>query len=205
MALSYPLTLPATRWPAEITIRARSVVGMSVSPFSQEQQVYVHQGECWMLSVVLQAMKRADAEKWVSMLLGLNGVEGTFLMGEPVNTSPQGTWLGSPKVLGAHAIGVKSIAMDGFTAGATVKAGDWIQQSSGANSHLYKIVQDATADGSGLLTLEIWPRLRLALVDNETFVTSSPKGIWRLASNEREWSIRHAQIYGIAFDAMEAL
>lgn len=205
MAISYPLSLPATDWPAEIEFGAESVVGINVSPFTKEQQVYAHQGECWMATVTLQPMKRATAEQWVAFLLALNGVEGTFLMGDPVNTSPQGTWLGAPKVLGAHAVGVKSIAMDGFTAGATVKGGDWFQTGTSGNAHLHKVVQDGTADGSGLLTLEIWPRLRAALSDNDTFDTSSPVGLWRLASNKRGWTIRRAQIYGIQFDAMEAL
>jgi hypothetical protein len=108
-------------------------------------------------------------------------------------------------VLGAHAARVKTIAMDGFSAAATVKAGDWFQIGSGANTHLHKVVQDATADGSGLLTLEIWPRTRAALADNDTFVTSSAKGIWRLAENSRRWTLEDVRIGGIAVAAIEAL
>lgn len=205
MAISYPLTAPALRSERGITIRASSVVGVSASPFTKEQQVYAHPGESWAADVQLAPMTRADAETWIGFLLALNGMEGTLLMGETLNTAPRGTWAGSPKVFGAHAAGVKSIAMDGFSAGATVKAGDWFQTGSGSSTHLHKVVQDATADGSGLLTLEIRPRLRAALADNDTFVTSSPKGLWRLASNDTEWSIGLAQIYGVQFSLIEAL
>ena len=139
-------------------------------------------------------------------ILALNGREGTFTMGDPVNVAPRGTWAGSPKVVGPLAVGVKSIPMDGFSASATVKAGDWFQTGSGASTHLHKIVQDATADGSGLATLEIWPRTRAALVDNATFTTASPKGLWRLVDNGRNWSIGLAQLYsGLRLSCIEAL
>lgn len=203
MALTFPLSLPSVGL-RSIAFRAQSVVGLSESPFTLEQQLYEHQGEGWGADVKLPRMRRADAEPWVAFLLGLRGIAGTFLMGDPINTSPRGTWAGSPKVLGAHAARVATIAMDGFTAAATVKAGDWFQTGTGANTHLHKVVLDATADGAGLLTLEIWPRTRAALADNDTFVTASPKGLWRLASNEREWSIELAQMYGLSFSCVEA-
>lgn len=196
--------MPATDWPAEITFRAQTVAGVSESPFTFEQQVYVHQGERWLASVLLQPMKRADAEQWVAWLLALNGKEGTFLMGDPVNTSPLGTWV-TPLVNGTHAARVKTVAMKSMAAGATGKAGDWLQLGTGANSHLHKVVQDFTADGGGLASVEIWPATRAALSNNDAVDITGARGLWRLASNEREWSIRRAQIYGIAFDCVEAL
>jgi hypothetical protein len=208
MSLSYPLTAPSTsvtKEPSRIELTERSVVAVQESPFTLNQTVYVHAGMAWMLDVQLPPMKVANAAEWCGFLSGLNGMEGTFLMGLPTITAPRGTWAGAPKVLGAHAAGVRSIAMDGYTAGATVKRNDFFQTGSGSSTHLHKIVQDATADGSGLLTLEIWPATRAALADNDTFTTSSPKGLWRLAANERNWSIEKAQVYGISFRAMEAL
>jgi len=206
MTISYPLNLPSGNRVREIAIRPASVVGASRSPFTFEQQVYVHQGQMWQASVALIPMKRVDAAPWRAFFLALNIREGTFLMGQPVETDPQGTWAGTPKVFGAHAAGVTSIAMDGFSAGATVKGGDQFQTGSGSSAHLHEVAQDATADGSGLLTLEIWPRLRAALADNDTFVTSSPKGLWRLDMDEAEWVYTLGQLYrGISFSAIEAL
>ena len=205
MALSFPLAWPSVATARRVTIRARSTVGVSASPFTAEQQVYVNQGEVWALDVQLPPMKRAAAEDWIGFLVALNGMEGTFTAGQPGYTAPRGDWLGSPKVHGAHAAGVKSIAMDGFTAFATVKRGDWFQTGSGSSAHLHKIVQDGTADSGGELTLEVWPRTRAALADDATFTTTSPVGLWRLASNDREWDIDLAMIYGISFSAIEAL
>jgi hypothetical protein len=200
MALSYPLSLPSTSTPAAITIRGRSSVGMSASPFSFSQQVYAHQGDAWEADIELPPMKRAAAEEWVAFLLGLNGMEGTFLMGDPVNTSPRGTWnTGTPLVNGASQTG-RTLVIDGIS-GKTAKAGDWFQLGSGSSARLHKVVQDLSGNGS----LEIWPRLRSSPVDNDPLTVTSPVGLWRLASNTREYSIGQAQIYGIRFSAIEAL
>lgn len=205
MALSYPLAAPTVKGPSGVEFGALSAAGMSQSPITFEQQVYVHPGMLLTMEVRLPPMKRAAAEEWVAFLLALNGHEGTFLMGDTVNTSPRGTWAGSPLVNGSHAARARSIAMDGFTAGATVKAGDWFQVGSGASTHLHKIVQDATANGSGVATLEIWPSLRATLADNASLTTASPKGLWRLAGNASKWSIELAQSYGLSFSAIEAV
>jgi len=206
MTISFPLTFPTAVTPSRIVVRAVSVVGISESPFTLEQQGYVHQGQRLEADISLPPMQRANAETFIAFLLALNGREGTFTMSpDPANPSPRGTWDGSPKVLGAHAAGVTSIAMDGFGGFATVKAGDWFQIGTGSATELHKVVQDATADSGGQLTLDIWPRTRAALADNDTFDTSSPVGLWRLASNTREWSIEIAGMYGLGLSVTEAL
>lgn len=188
-----------------IVFRARSTVGVSASPFSAEQQLYVHQGEVWSAEVSLIPMRRADAEEWVAFQLALNGMEGTFLLGDLLNISPRGTWSGgSPLVAGASQSG-KVLNVDGLTAGATGKKGDWFQLGSGSGSRLHKLTLDFTANGAGEAGLDFWPRLRSSPSDDAPLTLASPKGVFRLASNEREWSIELAQLYGLSFACIEAL
>lgn len=205
MALSYPLSLPS-KGPARMVFRGGSVVGVSASPFSREQQVYAHQGDWWEVDVSLPPMERANAEAWIGFLLGLNGREGTFLLGDPVNTATRGVGTGSPLVKGASQTG-KTLLTDGWTISQTgiLKAGDWLQLGSGSSTRLHKIVQDADSDGSGNATLEIWPRLRESPADNAALTVASAKGLWRLAGNLREWSLERAGKYGLSFNAVEAL
>lgn len=205
MALSYPLSLPS-KGPRRLQWRAGSTVGVSTSPFTAEDQVYVHQGEWWECDVTLPPMKRADAEPWVGFLLGLNGREGTFLLGDSANTAPRGVGTGTPLVKGGSQTG-KTLETDGWTAGQTgiLKAGDWFQLGSGSSARLHKVVQDADSDGSGNATLEIWPRLRSSPADNAALTVSSPKGLFRLLSNQREWSLELAAVYGISFSCREDL
>lgn len=205
MTISYPLTAPTVRSPRNVRIGRISTVGLQMSPFTKEQTTYVHQGEMWKMDVSLPPMSRTLAEAWVGFLLALNGPEGTFLMGQPGYTTARGTWsANSPLVNGASQTG-KSLAVDGLTASATVKAGDWLQLGSGSSTRLHKVSQDATANGSGQVTLDIWPRLRSSPSDNAAVTISSPKGIWRLARNDQDWDIDLALIYGLSFSAIEAL
>ncbi len=205
MSLSYPLALPTATGFAEITIRARSVVGLGESPFNFAQQAQALGGERWEADVTLPAMKRAAAEDWIGWLIALNGQEGTFLMGDPVNTSPRGSWAGTPLTSGVHGARVKTLVIDGATPGATFLRGDWFGVGSGSSSHLHRLVQNSTANGLGVATLDIWPGLRESLADNTALTIASPKGLFRLNSNVREYTVGLAQFHRIRFSCIEAL
>ena len=189
-----------------MNIRARSVVGFSASPFTGQQQVYKHQGQWWEAEVTLPPMKRADAEQIAAFLLKLNGQYGTFTLGDKANTVPRGVGTGTPLVYGADQTGA-SLVTDGWTTSTTgiLKAGDWIQLGSGSATRLHKVLSDVNSDASGIATLDIWPNLRSSPADNASITVNSPKGIWRLASNEVNYSIDEASIYGITFACVEAL
>lgn len=208
MTISFPVALPTTKTARQVRFTARSVVGMGRSPFSGSQQVYAHAGTWWEAAVELPPMERADAEEWIAFLLKLNGREGTFTMGDPANPSPRGTWSsGSPKVYGGVSVaGGRTLAIYGLTDGLTIKAGDWLQLGSGSTSHLHKAVADATIGSSPSgATLDLWPYLRATPVHDDAIVVSSAKGLWRLASNQRDWSVEIAQVYGLSFSCIEAL
>jgi hypothetical protein len=207
MAISYPITLPTSPTLRDITIRARSVVGTRASQFTLQPQSYVWGGQIISALCRLPPMpSRADAEAWVAALVSLNGMEGSFLLGDTANTTPRGTATGTPLVKGAGQTG-RTLITDGWTAGVTgiVKAGDWFQLGSGSTARLHKIMVDANSNGSGEATLDIWPALRSSPADNAALTVSSPKGRFMLASNETEWSIDEARVYGLSFEAVEDL
>lgn len=205
MAISFPVTFPDLGIKS-MTIRAVSVVGMNQSPFTGQQQVYKHQGQWWEAEITLPPMKRADAEQIAAFLLKMNGRYGTFTLGDPANTAPRGVGTGTPLVSGGSQTGGELIT-DGWTTSTTgiLKAGDWIQLGSGSATRLHKVLNDVNSDGSGAATLDIWPNLRSSPADNAQITVTAPKGQWRLAGNQSEYSIDEASIYGITFACVEAL
>lgn len=206
MAIASPVTPPAALKLAQIEIHRNSVVGESRSPFTGEEQVYVHQGEWWEFDATVRLMKRADADDVNAFLSSLNGKEHYFLFGDPTHASARGSWGGTIQVNGAHAAGVKTVSLKGLTATTgTIKACDMLQFGSGSATRLHEIVVNGTADGSGVVSAEIWPRTRAALADNATVTIVSPKGLWRLASNRRSHVVRRGLIYEVRFAAVEAL
>lgn len=69
---------------------------------------------------------------------------------------------------------------------------------------LHKVLFDVNSDGSGNVSLSLWPNLRSSPADSAAITIASPKGKFMLASPP-EWSIDEAQTYGIEFTAVEDL
>ena len=209
MAISYPLSLPSVAGIKNVNFRAVNTVGISASPFTYAQQVYKYEGQKWEAEVTLPSMQRENAEEWISFLVKLKGKYGTFLMGDPNGATPRGSAsssAGTPLVNGASQTG-SSLIIDGVPASATgyLKAGDYISLGTGTSTRLYKVLDDADSNGSGEITVEIFPDLRTSPDDDATVTVSSAKGVWRLNDNNTNWSIDVIAIYGLTFACEEAL
>lgn len=206
MAITYPLTLPSHTGIRNITLRAVNTVGLTQSPFTYAQQAVAHSGQRWEVDVTLPAMNRADAEQWVAFLISLRGQLGTFTLGDPVGASPRGSAGGTPLVNGASQIG-GTLAIDGCTASQTgwLKAGDYIQLGTAGSATLHKVLADVDSNGSGQVSVDIWPYIRTAPSDNASVTVTNTVGRFRLASNTQNWSIRDTALYGITFGGVEAI
>jgi hypothetical protein len=209
MAITYPLALPTVTGIAQITLTARNSVAVTSSPFTFKQQILQHQGSRWEATITLPPMQRANAETWISFLISLYGQYGTFLLGDPIGATARGsaaTTPGTPLVNGASQTG-NTLNIDGAPNSATgyLKAGDYIQLGSASTSQLYKVLADANSNGSGEVSVDIWPALRSSPTDNSTVVVSSAKGLFRLTTPESSFSIDTASFYGLAFAAVESL
>ena len=209
MAISYPLSLPTVTGIANIVLTARNSIAVATSPFTLTQQVMQHQGSRWEANVTLPPMKRESAEEWIAFLISLNGQYGTFLLGDPLGATARGSASsspGTPLVNGGSQTGT-TLNIDGAPNSATgyLKAGDYIQLGSGSGTQLYKVLADANSNGSGQVSLDIWPSLRSSPSDNAAVTVASAKGLFRLSSSDASFSIDKASIYGITFAATEAL
>jgi len=205
MSITFPVQFPTYNI-RSVNIRARSIVGMSVSPFTGQQQVYQHSGQWWEMEITLPPMKAEDAEAVAAFLLKMNGSYGTFLLGDPANRAPRGVGTGTPLVNGSGQSG-NSLVTDGWTASQTgiLKAGDWIQLGTGTATRLHRVLSDANSDASGNATFDIWPNLRSSPSDNAAIIVNSTQGQWRLASNEMQYSIGGAKVYSFTIACMEAI
>lgn len=206
MTISYPLALPTHTGIRSVELRATNAVAYGRSPFTFGGQVFAYSGQMWQADVTLPPMKRADAEQWIAWLISLRGQYGTFLMGDPLGGTPRGVATGTPLVNGAGQTG-GSLVLDGATINVTgwLKAGDYIQLGSSTTARLHKVLADASSDGSGNVTLDLWPHIRTAPDDNAAITVSNAQGLFRLASSEMSWSANEAAIYGLTFGAMEVI
>lgn len=203
MAIVYPIDLPSSPKPSGYTLNGISSAAMSQSPFSGSQQVQLLQSEYWSFSLSLPPMNSAQAKEWFAAMKSLKGKYGTFLWGDPIWTTPVGTWGGTPVIDGASQNGYV-LNVRGLSAAATIKAGDFFQIGDGATRRLHMATVDAVADGSGLAAIDIWPALREPTTDGISITPSSPKGIFRLATNAASLSWQPFK-YGMDLEIMEAI
>ena len=168
-----------------MTMRLRSATAISTSPFTFDQQTYQHQGVRWESEVSLPPLSRSDAKQVEAFFASLRGQGSTFTLGNPLhNITAVGTITSGTK---------NATTVTGSVAGAV--AGDYFE----VGGSLY-IVTDV-----GDTTFDIMPPLRTAISAPTTLDFSLPKGTWRLASNEIEWSINEASLYGFTFACVEAI
>lgn len=203
MAITYPLSLPTNTSIQSMTLRAKNTVAMSVSPFTYAQQVVAHSGQIWEADIKLPPMKRKDAEEWVAFLLSLRGMLGTFKLGDSVGATARGALGGTPLVNGGSQLG-GVLNINGASNSVTdwLKAGDYIQLGTEGTATLHKVLKNASSDGSGNVSLDIWPYITTSPANGAAVVTSNTYGRFRLASNEQNWDINHAATYGIVFGAV---
>lgn len=208
MTITYPLPFPTNKGVASVLLGGTAIVGVSTSGFTGEQYVQAHSGRFWSGGLVWPTMKRSNAEQIIAFLLSLNGMQGTFLMGDPNGATPRGTASstpGVPVVQGASQTGL-TLDIDGIPAGESgyMLQGDYFQLGSGASSSLHKLTKDADTNSAGEVTLDFWPNLRTAPSNNAPLTVSDAKGLWRLATNTIEWDIDTAAFYGLSVPIREA-
>jgi hypothetical protein len=203
MAISYPLTMPSYPGVTRVTFSQVNAVAISESPWTFSSQTQVHQGQKWQAEFTLPVMAREHAEQWMCFLLQLNGTAGTFMLGDPLQTFPRGNWSGVPVVNGGGQRG-NSLAIRGFAAGATIEPGDMFQ--IGVRLYKYIGTTAVAANGSGQATIDIFPRLREIPADGTGIITITPKGLFRLSSNDIEiYSSHQMEYYEVGVSAVEAL
>jgi hypothetical protein len=141
------------------------------------------------------------------MLLQLRGGVNHLSVYDPVRTAPQGTMRGTLTLNGTHGGGIVALSVTGGggQAGATLKAGDWLQIGSGlGTSQLVKVMADATANGSGVISLTVEPPLRGGFSSGTAVTWNKTLGYYKQTS-EPAWSYAPARMAGgYAADLLES-
>lgn len=206
MTITYPLAFPRNIDLASISLGYTTASVLSESPFTFKQQAVSHAGQRINGRASFPPMNKDDAGQVIGFLMSLQGVRGTFLMGDPSRQTPSGVGGGTPLVNGAGQTG-QQLIIDGAPNSTTgwLKAGDYVQLGSGGATSLHTVLQDVSTDASGNATLDLFPKLRTSPADNAALTISNTVGLWRLNSNQQNWDVNDAAIYGISFGFFEAV
>jgi hypothetical protein len=189
--------------PSTLIFRKLSNAQTFESPLSKSTQTMELPGARWALTATWDNLKSDDAAILRTFLTVLRGAAGRFYLGNPGQIAPRGTALaaGTPLVMGAGQSG-STLVTDQWTPGATLLAGDFIGFNAG--TELRMVVTDATADGSGVMTLSLDAPIRTSPADNSAIITAAPTCIMRLSGNDVEWPYLAGGFASFTLDAVEA-
>ncbi len=178
-------------------------VSANTSPFTHQAQTIDWQTDWWSGQVSLPPMQRGKAQAWIAFLAELRGMGAAFYLGDPMGAKPTGWAHGVAVTAGVNASRSSLLAITGLTANTQrqLLPGDYLQ----VGARLHQNLDVVNSDGTGSATLNIWPRLRESPASGSAVTLHNAQGLFRLASNERGYSISVNRLYAIAFKVEEAL
>ena len=151
-------------------------------------------------------MQRSQAAAWNAFFMKLHGRIGTFLLADPDAKEPRGSITGSPTLNANASIGdfTIDIATAQNSESNIFLAGDYIQLGSAGTTKLYMVVDDATSNASGVVTVQIEPSIKLAATSGAAVTINNPRGLFRMTTDELGWDADYVSRYGITFACTEA-
>jgi hypothetical protein len=185
--------MPSTHGLRSLFMYPRSIVGINVSEFTGQQQVYAHAGQWWEASGELQRLPREDAAPWIAFFTALHGRYGTFYLSDPLGASPRGAISGSVTVGSGASRGSTTLPLSGGIGSFAV--GDWLQV--GTSLHLVVQVNSGSVD--------VFPKLRASHAQGTAVVYTNAKGVFRL-KEAVPFFARDDKLYdGLVFEAIEVI
>jgi hypothetical protein len=191
-----PLTMPSVR-PTDVSWSIVSNSRQFVSPLTGAIQTAQRTGTRWRASLNFQNLFDSDRAAMQGFLSQLQATANNFFLQDHSYTR-RADGDGTVRVDGASQTG-NSLDLDGFTSGTyAFLVGDFFE----VNGELKMCVADSTIT-AGAATVEFVPELRAAPDDNTVLEIDTPKGTFRLISNESGWSNRSPVISTFSFDCVE--
>lgn len=156
------------------------------SPFGS--QAVEISGPKWGASLTAPVMNDDQVGAWQALLLRLGGKTNQLALWNQVRPAPRGTMRGTMLLSAAAAQGATTLSISAAgEAGKTLLQGDYLGIGSGSQQHLLFMLDNATADGSGVILANIHPPLRNAFVLGTAVVWDKPKALFRAAASRVEW------------------
>lgn len=205
-----PVTLvamPAKPGLRSVEFRLIDKVAVSTSVFTGQEQAQKWPGADYLAATLsLPPLTQDQADEWISMLMACRGRANAIQVGDPLRKFPKGNLTGSlPLVDGSDSTknkaGAEQIYLKGFRANTArvITPGDYFQ----VGYRLYRNLFPVNADGTGKAVATIWPSLREQPGDGAAVSFNDPRGLFRLATNERMWSADFKRLTAMSFQVVE--
>lgn len=158
----------------------------------------------WVVSLAPPPLMDANAGPWQALMLLLKGKTNALALWNLARPAPLGTMRGTMTLVGAHAQGATTLAIRGGAAASTLKQGDMLGVGSGTTQQVVMVTADATANGSGVISVNTEPPLRNAFADWAAVTWDKPCALFRVTQSKASWDYTPGVIVsGFALDLIE--
>lgn len=212
MAITYPLSIPpGPPGPSRMRLGRMSAVAKSESPITFQQQIQDWGSRRWELEISWPPMTAAQAAPLQAFIDALGGVGGTFLAGDPLGTSPQGSAHGSPVCSGsANISGATQLVTSGWipSQSGVLLPRDYLQvQAPGAPQRLHRVMTQSAinTDGGGNATIDMFPPIRETLPAGTSIILLNTMGTFRMSENRVVDDLDSKKTITIGLKAVEAI
>lgn len=165
-----PLQLPSHPGPATMAVgMVRAANDLSPAFAGADQQIR-RKGSRYALTFTMPSLSYTEAMPWMADL----GAEGDTVVMDVVQPGLTIPSAGTPRVMGAGQAGA-ALIIDGLTAGYLIRKGQFFSVISSGQRYLYRAAQDATANASGVATIQLQTMLRRPPADNDVVEIAQPK------------------------------
>ena len=155
------------------------------------------------MTAAFPAMTRAQFAPIDAFVMKQRGQYESFQVVPPVLNAGLGSPAGTPLVNGADQTG-RSVVTDGWNASITIfKAGDFLKFAN--HDKVYKVVTDATSDGSGDSTITIEPPLVTSPATDSAITYTSVPFTVALTSGIQEFATGTTGLFSFELDMEEVI
>jgi hypothetical protein len=199
------LTFPSIANPSGIAWRLRAPTQIHESPLDGTAQTLALAGARWEATLTWDWIGEGQSRLLEAFLARLAGRSGRFLYGPP-HAPRQASGTGTPVVNGAGQSG-STLSIRGWSAAAQAfRAGDWLSYvDTAGRRRLHQVVEDSTANGSGVASVTIAPPIRRAGADGAAVEIAAPQGVFMLAGDATPITITPPFFGSASLDIVEAL
>lgn len=161
----------------------------------------------WMVSLgAPDHLLEDQAALWRDTIFSLEGRIHQLAVPYLELQAPRGTMRGTLTLASTAAYGDRTLSITGGAgqAGATLLQGDFIGVGSGATRQLISVAADATANGSGVISVTVRQAMRWAQSSGSAVEWNKPTALFRQRNSSSSWSFERRQRSGYGLDLVES-
>lgn len=196
------ITFPTTLYASRLTW-AQTRLDLSFTSIFGSQSVEINP-PLWEASLESDQLFEADTGAWQALLLKLRGQTNQLSLWNLARPAPLGTMRGTMTLNTAAAQGDVVLSIIEVTqATKTLKAGDLLGLGSGITQQVVMVMTDATANGSGIISVTVEPPLRNAHLIAAAVTWDKPTVLFRRKQSQATWDYEATFARGFSLDLIE--